>query len=97
MPMGVDGDQCLLQEVLRLRGAMAYSCEAVPVVGPQIAAEPLQELVIRFSVAIQTGNHESSKLAFVKMSEFVHRYAAVLLERYAMLLTLLRLLRTTTF
>jgi hypothetical protein len=92
--MGMDGDQRLLQEVFRLRRTVTDSREAVPVVSAQVGGELLQKLVIRFRIAIQAGCHKSSKLAFVRMSEFVHLQTAGSVEPYAIAGEPLRLLRS---
>jgi hypothetical protein len=73
--MGMDSDQCLLQEVLRLRRTMTDSCAVVPVVGAQVRCEPFQKLVVRSRVSVEARCHEGPKLEFVKMSEFVHLFA----------------------
>jgi hypothetical protein len=96
MAMGMDGEQRLLQEVLRFLGAMADSCEAIPVVGPQIAGETLQKAVVRSPIAVESGYHKSSKLAFVRMSEFVHLLAASLFESYAVVWRFLQIAKAAT-
>jgi hypothetical protein len=40
-----------------------------------VRCEPFQKLVVRSCVAVEAGCHDSPKLAFVKMSEFVHLFA----------------------
>src|SRR6516164_5895963 len=70
LPMGMNGDERLLQEVLRLGGPMTDSCKVVSVVRAQVGGETLQKLVICSCVAFEAGCHESPKL--VLMSEFVH-------------------------
>jgi hypothetical protein len=72
MTMGMDCEQGFLKEVLRRGRTVPDSCETVPVVNAQMVGESLQKLAIRSRIAIETGAHESLKLAFLRMSEFVH-------------------------
>ena len=72
MTMRMDGDQGLLQQVLGVRRTMPDLSEAASVVGAQMRSEPLQKLMIGARVAVEASCHESSKLVFVRMCEFVH-------------------------
>jgi hypothetical protein len=51
---------------------MPYKRKAASIIGAQVASQTLEKRMIRCRVAVEAGCHQSSKLALVRMGEFVH-------------------------
>ena len=91
---GVDGEQRLLHQIFRLRGATSDPREPALVVPAQQPAQPLEQLAMRRRVAVEAGNHQAFKFGldrrharlaslFANKGRLVTNTAAQILDRAA--------------
>jgi hypothetical protein len=58
VPLGVDRQQHLLHEILRLGCASPDARKSAFVVASQVPSEPLEQGTVGSRVAVETGNHQ---------------------------------------
>jgi hypothetical protein len=72
MPMSVNSDQRFLEQVFCFCQIAPDQSEAAAIIRAQVASQPLEKLPIGLRIAVEAGCYQSSKLAFLRLSESVH-------------------------
>src|SRR5581483_8200998 len=64
MPVAVDGQECFLHQVLRVRGGSAGTRKPAREVCPQMPAEPIKQRAIGRAIPAETGKHQGLEVGF---------------------------------